>query len=122
MYIGMRPENFGYPEGYSKTDEGKEKVKSMREKFVKEGLPVMLGRIEGLLDRSGGDWLVPGSEPTIADCLAIAQLRNLTKGHIDHVDTKCLETHPRVVAYCKKFCDLPQIKGRYTTGIGSPAY
>ena len=34
LYIAMRPHVFGYPEGYSKTDEGKAKVKEMRENFV----------------------------------------------------------------------------------------
>ena len=100
----------------------------MREAWVKQELPDYLGRIEGLLDRaaadsSGGGWLVPGTkEPTIADCYAVALLRSFTRGHMDYVDTKCLETHPKVVAYCKKFCALPQIQGRYENGIGSPAY
>ena len=123
MYMGMMPQKYGYPEGYNQTDEGKDKIKSMRQAFVKNELPTYLGRIEGLLDKSGGDWLVAGTtEPTIADCYAVAQLRSFTKGHVDHVDTKCLETHPKVVAYCKRFCDLPQIKGRYENGIGSAAY
>ena len=32
LYIAMRPHLYGYPEEYSKTDEGKAKVKEMREK------------------------------------------------------------------------------------------
>ena len=34
LYIAMKPHVYGYPEGYSKTDEGKAKVKEMRENFV----------------------------------------------------------------------------------------
>jgi glutathione S-transferase len=124
LYMGMRPQNYGRPEGWSRTDEGKDMVKSMRTKFVKDELPMYLGRLEALLEKSGGDkWLVPGTtEPTIADCTAVSLLRSFTKGHIDHVDTKCLEVNPKVVAYVKRFCDLPQIKGRYENGLGSAAY
>ena len=122
LYISLRPHNYGYPEGFSKTDEGKELCKKMRQTWIKDELPKYLDRIVGLLDRADG-WIVPGtSEPTIADCLAAAQLRTFTRGHVDHVDTQCLETHPKVVAYLQKFFDLPQIKGRYTNGIGSVAY
>lgn len=125
MYMGMMPQKFGYPEGYNQTDEGKAKIKTMREEWIKKELPDYLGRIEGLLDKAAdsGGWLVPGTaEPTIADCFAVAQLRSFSRGHMDHVATKSLETHPKVVAYCKKFCALPQIAGRYDNGIGSDAY
>ena len=122
LYISMRPQIFGYPEGFSSTDEGKEKVKVMRTKFVKEELPLYLGHLEDMLKASGGKWLVKGDEPTIADCMAVSLLRSFTKGHVDHVDTKCLETHPKVVDYVKNFCELPQIKGRYDNGLGSMKY
>jgi glutathione S-transferase len=122
LYLAMRPQAFGYEEDFPKTEKGKELIKSMREKFVKNDLPNYLGRIEGLIDKSGGKWLVAGDHPTIADCMAVALLRGYTRGHIDHIDTKCLETNPKIVDYCKRFCDLPQIKGRYDSGIGSAAY
>ena len=123
LYIGMRAESFGHPEGFSKTDEGKELVKKMRTTFVKEELPKWLGFLEGWLNRTddGSKFLV-GSEPTIADCQLIPVLRSLTRGHVDHVDTKCLESNPKIVSYVKRFCDLPSIKGRYENGIGSAAY
>jgi glutathione S-transferase len=123
VYMAMSPQNYGRSEDFAKTDEGKELIKTMRTEWIKNDLPTFLGRIEGLLDKSGGKWLVAGLDnPTIADCYAIPQLRAFTKGHIDHVDTKCLETHPKVVDYVKRFCDLPPIKGRYTNGVGSDAY
>ncbi|KAL3933086.1 MAG: hypothetical protein SGARI_003794, partial [Bacillariaceae sp.] len=122
LYISMRPTMFGHEEGFSKTDQGQELVKSMREGFAKDQLPGYLGRLEGLIDKNGGKWLVAGDDPTIADCMAVTLLRGFTRGHVDHVDTKCLEANPKVVDYCKRFLDLPQPKGRYDTGIGSDKY
>jgi len=123
FYMGMSPTNFGRPEGFGQTEEGKELIKKMRTEFVANDLPTYLGRIEGLLDKSGGKWLVAGQEePTIADCMVIPQLRAFTRGHMDHVEPKCLETHPKVMDYVKRFCDLPAVKGRYENGLGSPAY
>ena len=123
LYIAMSPTRFGHPEGFAKTDEGKELVEKMRTTFIQEELPKWLGYFEGLLDRTddGSKFLV-GSEPTIADCLLVPILRAFTRGHIDHVDPKCLETNPKMVAYMKRFCDLPTIQGRYDSGIGSSAY
>jgi glutathione S-transferase len=122
LYLGMRPEMYGYPAGFNKTDEGKELLKTMREKFVTDELPIYLDRIQCLLEKADGGWLVAGSEPTIADCLAVSTLRSYTRGFVDYVDSKCLETHPKVVDYVKRFCQLEPIQGRYDTGLGSPAY
>jgi glutathione S-transferase len=122
FYLGMAPQKFGHPEGFAKTEEGKELVKSMRESFVRDEIPKFLGRIESLIEKGGGKWVVAGDEPTIADCCIVAFLRVFTKGHVDYVDTKCLDVNPKVVDYCKCFCDLPQVKGRYSNGIGSSEY
>ncbi|CAB9525929.1 S-transferase class-mu 28 kDa isozyme [Seminavis robusta] len=123
MYINMMPQSFGYPEGFGKTDEGKEKIKKLRTEWVEKELPKFLGRLEGLLDKSGGKWLVAGLDnPTIADCHAVVFLRSLTRGHVDYVNTQCLEVNPKVVSYVKRFCNLAPIKERYQDGIGSPAY
>ena len=121
LYIGIRPTAMGYEEGFNKTEKGQALIKSMREGFVGK-MPDYLGRLEGLIDKNGGKWLVAGDDPTIADCMAVALLRVFTRGHVDYIDTKCLEVNPKVVDYCKRFCDLPQIKGRYDSGIGSDNY
>ena len=120
LYIGMAPTKFGYPQDFNKTDEGKALVKKMREEFVQEKLTHYLDQLTKLLEKSGDKWLVAGCDnPTIADCAWVPFLRNYTRGHIDHVDVKCLDTHPKIVEYVKRFCDLPSIKGRYTNGLGS---
>ncbi|KAL3902992.1 MAG: hypothetical protein SGILL_010617, partial [Bacillariaceae sp.] len=74
LYMGMRPEKFGYEEGFGKTDQGKELIKTLRERFVKNDLPGMLERFEGLINKNGGKWLVAGDDPTIADCMAVSFL------------------------------------------------
>jgi len=122
IYLAMRPQNFGYPEDFAKTTEGKAKIEEFRKNWVANELPKHLKYISDMIEKNGGSWLVKGDKPTIADCKAASMLRNFTRGHIDHFDTKCLEINPTVVQYAKRFCDLDGIKGRYTNGIGSDAY
>lgn len=116
QYMGMRPENFGHPEGFQKTEEGKALIASMRTKFVKEELPKFMKCLTDKMEQNGGPFLV-GSEPTIADCFAVPIIRAFTRGHIDHVDPKCLDAYPAIVTYIQKFCALEPIKGRYTDGV-----
>jgi glutathione S-transferase len=122
MYMGMRPHNYGYPEDFAKTEAGKELIASMRKKWSTEELPKFLKYFADKIDKNGGKWLIAGDYPTIADCQLVATLRNFTRGHVDHVDVKCLECNPTIVAYVKRFCALEEIKGRYTNGLGSSAY
>lgn len=120
LYMGMRPEKYGYPEGWSKTEEGVATIKLLREKWVQDELPAFLTAIESMIEKNGGKWLVSGDKPTIADCVAVPLLRSFTKGHIDHVDTGCIEAKSTAVAdYVKRFCALSEIKGRYDKGLGS---
>lgn len=117
LYISMRPMTFGYEEGFSKTDAGKALVKAMREKFVAEQMSVRLGHLAAKIEANGGKWLAPGDKPSIADCHAVPFLRSFTKGHVDFVDTKCLEINPTIVDYVKRFCALDGVKGRYDSGL-----
>lgn len=117
LYMSMRPTSFGYPEGYGKTDEGKAKIQAMREAFCKDEMPKWLNYLTAMLDKNDGKWLASTDAPTIADCILVPTLRGFTRGHIDHVPTTVLDSHPKIVDYIKRFCALPQIKGRYTTGL-----
>ena len=120
LHIAMKPHSYGYPEGYSKTDEGKAKVKEMRENFVANELSKWLGYLSDMIDKNGGTFLCGGDKPTIADCLAVVNIRSFTKGHVDHVPTDCVtKANPKIAAYVERFCALPEIKGRYSTGLGS---
>jgi prostaglandin-H2 D-isomerase / glutathione transferase len=115
LYIGMNPTRFGHPEGYGKTEEGQAKIRTMREAWITSELPKWLGFLETMLTKNGGTFLVGGDTPT--DCVAIAALRNFTRGHLDYVNPECLAGHPTIVQYIQTFCALPEIQGKYTDGV-----
>jgi glutathione S-transferase len=117
FYMAMKPANFGQKEGFDKTDEGKAVIEAMRTDFVKNKLPGHLTYLTNLLEKNDNKWLASTDAPTIADCKAVVFLRSLTRGHIDFVPADCLETHPKIVEYLKRFCALEQVKGRYTSGV-----
>ena len=62
-YMNMRPELFGYPAEFQKTEEGKAKVKTMRENFVASVLP---GLMKYYGDVLGDKAFMCGATPTIA--------------------------------------------------------
>ena len=117
LYIGFRPEKYGYEEGFSKTDEGAEKMKTMRETWIKNELPKCLGYLSSKIKKHEGKWLASSDRPTVADCLAVPALRSFTTGRIDFVESSCLECNPVIVDYLKRFCALDEIKGRYVDGL-----
>jgi prostaglandin-H2 D-isomerase / glutathione transferase len=117
QFMGMKPSNYGYPDGFQSTDEGKQLVESLRTKFVTDELPKYVQRLEQKLSQHGGPYLVAGTEPTIADCAAVPLLRIFTTQFFDHVDPTCLDQHPIIVKYIQNFCSNEVIKGRYTNGV-----
>lgn len=117
LFIGMRPQNFGYPEGYTKTEEGQDLVKKLRTTWVDNELPKWLGYLEDMLEKNGGVWLASKGAPTIADCLAIPFLRGFSRGFMDYVPADSLEKNPKIVDYIQRFVSLPEIRGRYSDGI-----
>jgi len=120
IYVSMKPKAYGYAEGFSKTEDGKALVENMRKEWVDKDLPVFLSYIETKLVKNGGAFLCGGDKPTIVDCCLVPLLRGFTKGHIDHVDTECIRKNsPKLAEYVERFCALPSIKGRYTSGLGS---
>merc|ERR1712187_47378 len=122
LSMGMRPQTLGYPEGYSKTDEGKEVVKRLRTQFVKDELSKYCKRFTMILEKNQSKdgtnpYIIAGEQPTIADCVAVPMLRNFTRGHVDYIETTCLDEYPLIVQYIKKFCSIESIQGRYNNGI-----
>ena len=115
--MGMRPANFGYPDGFQTTEDGKKLIESMRTKFMKEEFPKYMKCLTEKLEQHCGPYLVAGSEPTIADCVAVPMLRSFTRGIMDYVDPSCLDAFPKIVNYIKTFCALEPVKGRYNNGI-----
>lgn len=120
FYMGMNPQAFGYAEDFFKTDDGKALVEKMRKEWIEKDLPTFLSYIQARLEKNGGAFMCGGDKPTIADCNLVPVLRNFTKGHVDHVDTECIQKNsPKLAEYVERFCALPEIKGRYTSGLGS---
>ena len=105
------------PEGFFDTEEGKLKIKQLREEFLAEDLPKFMKYLTALLQKNGGKWLASSDEPTIADCFALPIIRAWTRGHVDYIPTTCLDPYPEIVDWIKRFCALEQIKGRYNNGI-----
>jgi len=110
-YLGMKPEEYGYPEGYSKTEEGAALVKKMREAFVSDKMPALMEKYKAMLAKNG-DFMC-GPKPTIADCVIVPALRAFTKGFIDHVPVTCLEPYPEITAYIARFQAIPNVKAYY---------
>jgi hypothetical protein len=53
-YMGMSPQKYGRPEIFAGTDEGKELIKSMRQGFEKDQMPMLLDHhLNGLLEKGG---------------------------------------------------------------------
>jgi glutathione S-transferase len=121
VFISTFPQWYGYyAPGWNKTEEGKATVKALRGKLVDEILPEYAGHLERMLAKNGpGGWLASGSAngPTLADCAAVPILRHLTTGVAEYVPPDCLDKHPALVDYVKRFCSLPQIAGRYSKGL-----
>ena len=86
---------------------------AVREKFVKELLPVYMGDLTDALKEAGGKF-VCGDTVTIADLQWYPQLRYFTKGVADHVPTDCLNAYPEVTAYMERMLAVPQIKEWYS--------
>jgi glutathione S-transferase len=121
IYMSMNPSKYGYDANSFQSEEGKTKLAQLRKDWIAKELPHWLSLLEKLMEQNGGGpFLCGGTTPTIADCMAVPQLRAFTKGHIDHVDVQCIAEHsPKLAKYVQHFCALPAIQGRYTTGLGS---
>lgn len=117
-FLSLYPGRFGYPSNFPATDEGKAKMKEMREQFMSESFPSFMTRMTNMLEaHGGGPFLVAGNKPTIADCLAVSAVRVFTRGFIDYIDPNCLDGYPVIVKYVKNFCSLDEVKGRYNVGL-----
>ena len=72
MYLGMRPQQFGYPTDWAGEEKDKV-VKSVRESFLKDELPKYMTFFQDLIKENGGQFLI-GADLTIADLSAYRQV------------------------------------------------
>lgn len=112
LYMGMNPAKFGYDKDFAKTDAGKDMVKSMREKYVKEILPKNIGLLIKQLKKSGGPFLC-GDSLSLADVWWIPRLKYLRAGIADHLDKTCLDSMPEILAYIDAVYAHPSIASWY---------
>lgn len=114
MYMGIRPSSLGH--SFADDDEGKAlktaKVREMRETFLAESLPMLMGHYVRILEGSGGAYFC-GAELTIADLMVLAQLRYFQKGVADFVPAECLDPYPVVTAWITRMYEIPEIKAWY---------
>jgi len=114
LYMGMRPQKYGYPEGDAwPAEEKNAKVKEIREKFCKESMPMYMNQLTEQIEKHGNNFLC-GDKITIADLQWYVQLRYFTKGVADHVPADILSAYPTVVAYISRVDEVPAIKAYHS--------
>ncbi|KAL7557432.1 hypothetical protein ACA910_015267 [Epithemia clementina (nom. ined.)] len=118
--LTLYPEaRMGHAIGFCKTEEGKACLKQMREQFMTTEFPKFMTHLTDWLNQTPDRlWLATDEDqPTIADCVAVPVLRSFTTGNLDYIPTDCLTPYPDLVVYLQRFAALPQIQGRYSTGV-----
>jgi glutathione S-transferase len=118
MVLTQHPETYAHAPGWNNSEEGKRAIHAMVDKFVTEDLPRFLGYITSMLERNDHNWIATLDSPSIADCMAVTILRSCSLADVlPQVSTDCLSGYPAIVDYVKRFCALPQIAQRYSTGL-----
>ena len=112
LYMAMRPTAYGMPEDFAKTDAGKEHIRSLRVTFATQQLPVFLTHLQNALAAGGGDFF-GGASPSLADCQLLPQLAKFQAGHIDHIPTSVLDSHPAILEWMAKMRALPAVAEWY---------
>lgn len=111
VYISMRPTVYGYPADWA-ADEKSATIKAMRESFVADSLPRLLGYLAGMIEAHGGAFLC-GPSPTIADLRLLPQLRYFQLGKADHIDKAVLDAYPPIAAWVERVMALPAVRAWY---------
>lgn len=112
MSIVPLTDRYGHPEVYNKTLEGIERIKALRNVFLREILPKFAKFFADYIDQHGGVFLC-GPEVTLADCYLAPELKKFTKGFIDHVPVTSLDAYPAITAYLARFYAHPKVKAYY---------
>eukprot|EP00584_Thalassiosira_punctigera_P010567 CAMPEP_0172533224 /NCGR_PEP_ID=MMETSP1067-20121228/6006_1 /TAXON_ID=265564 ORGANISM="Thalassiosira punctigera, Strain Tpunct2005C2" /NCGR_SAMPLE_ID=MMETSP1067 /ASSEMBLY_ACC=CAM_ASM_000444 /LENGTH=235 /DNA_ID=CAMNT_0013317841 /DNA_START=124 /DNA_END=831 /DNA_ORIENTATION=+ len=107
MYMGMRPQKFGYPPK-DEWDEADAVIERMRKGFVADELPKYMGFFTDLINESGGKFLC-GDDLTIADILAYQEIAYFGRGIADHVPKESLEPYPDILAWMGRVDAHPKV-------------
>lgn len=112
LYIGMRPETYGYPADMSQEDKSKKQLE-LRAKLLEKpdgSLIKMLGWLQDMLKETD---YIAGKQPTIADCQVMPRLRHLKKGVLDGIPATILDDFPKLNEYYDRFHAIPEVKAYY---------
>lgn len=109
LYIGMRPQMYGYPPREEwKEEEADEVIAKVRKGFIADGLPKFMGFLADSIKENGGKFLC-GGDLTIADILAYQEIAYFRKGIADHVPKESLEPFPEILAYLARVEAHPKV-------------
>jgi len=113
IYVGMRPENYGYPADMPQ-EEKTAMQKKLREPMCADDgdLCKMLKMADDKLGKSGTGFFV-GDTPTIADCAFFPVCRQLRSGRLDFIPKDILDKYPKIVEFEGKMMALPAVKTHY---------
>ena len=108
----MYPTRFGVA-AYSDDEEAAHSRKQTRLRLSAEILPTHLAFFEKIAsENADGPWLV-GSTPTIADCFLYTQLKWLSSGMVDDIDTSIITSQVALSEMMAAFAALPAVAAHY---------
>ena len=108
MYLGMRPEVFGYPMKSEWVD-ADDTIKKVRSAFVTDDLPKYMKYFTDMIKEHGGTKFLTGDDLTIADISAYQQISYFRKGFADHIPKECLDPYPELLAWMGRVEEHPQV-------------
>jgi glutathione S-transferase len=106
IYLNIRPENYGYPEGFQGTEEGKARVLALRTKAAQEIIPRYAGYFEQFLADDAK--FLAGNNITIADLAAYFSFARYQSGQIDHIPTTVVDEFKTLTAWLARVKDAVQ--------------
>jgi len=107
LYIGMKPEKFGYP-ATAEWSESDTVIEKLRTGFIADDLPRFMGYFTDLI-KEGGDKFLTGEDLTIADISAYQGIGYFRRGIADHVPKESLDEFPEVLAWMDRYDAHPKV-------------
>ena len=112
IYIGMKPETYGYPSDLS-DDDKKLIQKSLRKNLANEDgdLHKFLNIVNNKLSKGK---FFTGDSPTIADCAFLPLFRQLRSGRLDYLPIDILNKYENICRFEDSMMNIPEVKLHYS--------
>tara|TARA_B110001450_G_C17578115_1_gene463719 strand:- start:4 stop:657 length:654 start_codon:yes stop_codon:yes gene_type:complete len=112
IYIGMKPETYGYPSDLS-DDDKKIIQKTLRQNLANEDgdLHKFLNIVNNKLSK---DKFFTGDFPTIADCAFLPLFRQLRSGRLDYLPIWILNKYENICKFEDNMMNIPEVKLHYS--------